>query len=333
MNSKEKTFVGILVGATVILAGGLYLLAGRSATRIENAKEQHTSLSNEIKKMQGLPLFPTSENLAGKEKDLLAFQADSAQLAEKLRTFQPIAIDNTDAQTFTNTLVKTADATIKAYAAAGLAVDGEKGALPRGFYLGFESYTSTPAQEGATGILAYQLATISEAHQILASAKPVKLLNFMREPLPEEKNGAYTPISGVPYRTLSFEISFAGPESAMRDFINGLQSSKSHFYVIRSMRIENEKQTGPKASDVKFDAKPAKPAAANFFDSLEGFDPAAPAPAPGAEGAAPVAPAAPEPAPKASSELILKQVLGDENIEVFLRIDVLLFDAPAEPKP
>lgn len=343
MNSKEKTFIGILAGATVFCAGLLFMLAGKSGSRTEAAKEKHAALSDEIKKMQNLPLFPTEENLEGKENELEVYQANAAELATKLQAYRPIAIDSIDPQTFTNTLVKTADATMKTYAAAGMKIDADKGALPRGFYLGFENYTNTPAQQGATGILAYQLSSISEVHKLLAAAKPAKLLNFMREPQPEEKNIMYEPSNGVPYRILPFEISFSGPESSMRDFINGLQSSKSYFYVIRTLRIKNEKQVGPKASDVQFSSRPVKPAGG----ALEGFDAfelpeAAPAAAPGAaepgaaapapEGPAPEAPKS-EPAPVVDTDVILKQVLGAENIEVFMRVDVLLFDAPADTKP
>jgi hypothetical protein len=336
MNSKEKTFIGILAGATVICVGGLFVFAGKGTSRVETATEQFTTLSEEINKMQNLPLYPTAQNLTNKEKELAAYQANANQLAEKLQAMRPAQINNTDPQTFTNTLVKTAEETMKAYEAAGLTVEGETGPLPRGFYLGFENYTSTPAQQGATGILTYELAAISEVHSILAAAKPVKLLNFMREPLPEEKNQPYTPTTGVPYRALPFEISFAGPESTMRNFINGLQTSKSHFFVIRSIRVMNEKPTGPKASDVEFEVKAPKAAdGAVGGGAFDGFDNLiAPDAAPVPEGAPAVAePPKPKEEPKGDSSRILKQVLGAENIQVFLRVDILLFDAPAAPKP
>lgn len=336
MTSKEKKFTGILVGASVLCIGGLYVVAGKGSSRYDTAKEQFDALTGEINNMQNLPLFPSPQNLQAKEKAVADFKANADQLASKLQAKRPKSLDNTDPQTFTDTLVKTADATMKAYAAAGLTT--EKG-LPKGFYLGFENYVSTPAQGGATGILAYQLSAISEVHALLAAAKPAKLLNFHRQPLSEEKNEPYTPVAGQSYRALPFEISFTGPESSMREFINGLQSSKDHFYVIRSMRVVNEKQEGPKASDVEFDVKPAAGAggaAGGIFDPGDAFVlPEDPQPAAGgaaAPGAAPTPPEpapAPEPAPKADSSRILKQVLGSENVQVFLRVDLLLFDAPA----
>lgn len=337
MTSQEKKFIGILAGVSVLCIGGLYVVAGKGSSRFDAAKESFDGLTTEINGMQNLPLFPSPQNLEAKEKAVADFKKEAEELAKKLQAKRPKSIDNTDPQTFTDTLVKTAAATMKTYADAGLTTDGA-GGLPKGFYLGFEDYVSTPAQGAATGILAYELRAISEVHGLLAAAKPAKLLNFHRQPLSEEKNEAYTPIAGQSYRALPFEISFTGPESSMRAFINGLQSSQDHFYVIRSMRVMNEKQEGPKASDVEFDAKPAAGAggaAGGIFDPGDAFVlPEDPPPATGAApapGATPAPEAAPEPeAPtKADSSRILKQVLGSENVQVFLRVDLLLFDAPA----
>ena len=347
MNPKEKTFIGILAGVTVLCAGGLYFFAGKGSSRYDTAKEQYTALSDEIGKMENLPLYPNADNKENKEKAVAAYQAEATQLAQKLQALRPAVMPVSDPQTFTNTLVKTAEATMKSYADARPGPD--KVAIPQGFYLGFEDYTSTPAQQGATSILTYQLGAISEMHSLLAAAKPVGLLNFMREPLEEEKGGTYAPIAGSPYRALPVEIAFAGPESTLRDFINGLQKSKTNFYLIRTIRVKNEKQTGPKASDVRFETdKPKGPAAGGSI--FDGFDfpapdaapapaPDAAAPAPAPEGAAPAptpeapAPAAPTaPAVKADGSRILLQVLGSENIEVFMRVDILLFDPAPEPK-
>ena len=89
----------------------------------------------------------------------------------------------------------------------------------------------------------------------------------------------------------------------------------------------NEKQTGPKASDVQFDtAKAAAPGGAvggGVFGEGSAFV------LPSEEPAAPAGdkPAEVKPEEKSkSTEQILKQVLGSENIEVFLRIDILLFE-------
>jgi hypothetical protein len=343
MTPKEKRFISILAGISLVCIGGLYFFASKGSSRFDAAKEDFDSVDAKIKAMEGLPVYPTEKNLAQKESELKSYSANAAELAKKLQALRPASLENADPQAFTDLLVKTADASIKAYQTAGLSSEGDNPSLPKGFFLGFEAYTSTAAQKDSTGIMAYQLGAISELHALLAAAKPSALLNFRREELPEEKNEAYKPTLGVPYRVMPIEVAFAGPESALRGFINGIQSSKQHYFVIRSMRVRNDKQEGPKASDAQFEAPATEGADADapgggIFDSGTAFVlPGESAPAAAAEAAAaPAATAEPEKTEDApaDSSRILQQVLGQEDINAFFRIDIVLFDgAPATAAP
>jgi len=343
MTPKEKRFISILAGITVVCVGGLYFFASKGSSRFDAAKQQFDAVDSEIKSMEGLPVYPTEKNLALKEAELKTYSANAEELSKKLQALRPANLENTDPQAFTDLLVKTADASIKAYQTAGLSSEGDNPSLPKGFYLGFEAYTSTPAQKDSTGIMTYQLGAISELNAVLAASKPSALLNFRREALPEEKNEAYKPTPGVPYRAMPIEVAFAGPESALRAFINGIQSSKQYYFVIRSMRVRNDKQEGPKASDAQFEAPATEGADADapgggIFDSGTAFVlPGESAPVAAAEAAAaPAATAEPEKTEdaRADSSRILQQVLGQEDIDAFFRIDIVLFDgAPSTAAP
>jgi hypothetical protein len=333
MTSKEPKFTGILAGVTVLCVGGLYTVADQCATRYDQAKLQFDELTGEINRMLNMPLFPSQQNLQAKQEALAEFKKDAGELAAKLQAKRPKSLQNTDPQTFTDTLVKTATECLKAYADVGIGADDAKTGMPKGFYLGFEEYVSTPAQGGATGLLGYQLGAISELHKTLASAKPNRLVNFLRVKQPEEKSQPYTPEEGAAYRALPLEVTFSGSENSMREFINGLQTSQKYFFLIRTLRIKNEKQVGPKASDVQFDDAQAGAGAGevptNIFDSPDAFNFADDGnPAEGEDKKT-----EPESVlqPSSDSSRILKQVLGSENIEVFLRIDLLLMN-PAAPE-
>ena len=122
-----------------------------------------------------------------------------------------------------------------------------------------------------------------------------------------------------------------------RKFLSSLDDSGKYYYVIRSIRIVNEKLKAPTSADGSFKTEEAAPdagagtaapgadpfggAAAGGF-VLPGEEPAAPpaegTPAPAAEPAAP-APAA------GGSGVILQEVLGSEKINVFLRLDIIQF--------
>lgn len=325
MTSKEKSFVGMLAVTSIACIAGLFFWAREGASHYDEAKDKFATISADISRMAKISPEPTAENLTGKDKALTEYKKSATELAGKLNAFRPEVLANTDPQTFTDTLVKVAGETKKAYEEIGLKTEGEDAGIPKTFYLGFESYTDTQAKGDATGLLAYQLGAISELHASLAAAKPHRLLNFHREPLAEESAKAYVVKPGVPYRPLPVEVAFSGSEKSLREFINSLQTSKKYFYMVRSIRVLNEKQSAPKASDVQFGkASPATGAntapAGGIFDTafvLPGEEPAKPSPA-----------AAPATAPASNSNdsgKILEQVLGSENIEVFLRIDILLF--------
>jgi hypothetical protein len=108
----------------------------------------------------------------------------------------------------------------------------------------------------------------------------------------------------------------------VREFLSSISKPDNHFVVIRSLRVTNEKKDPPRTADAKFE-KPAaaKPDAADAFGS--GFV------LPGDDAAA--APAAESPK-TADSSRILAQVLGNEQVQVFLRLDVLQF-LPAKKLP
>ena len=130
----------------------------------------------------------------------------------------------------------------------------------------------------------------------------------------------------------------------MRKFLSSLDDSGKYYYVVRSMRVTNEKVKAPTATDAQFSTDEAEAAADGAAPAgdpfgggggfvLPGDEPAAPAEDAAAEPAADAAPAAPA---EGSDELILKQVLGSEKINAFLRIDIIQFfdatkAAPGQP--
>ena len=133
---------------------------------------------------------------------------------------------------------------------------------------------------------------------------------------------------------MPLEITFTGSEKSVREFLSIINKQDSRFVVIRSLRIANAKKEPPRAADAKFEAPaavaPASSATSDIFGG--GFVlPGAP-PAGGENPANQAAPATPPPAPPADSSRILAQVLGNEEVQVFLRLDLLQF-LPAKPLP
>ncbi|MEI6178372.1 MAG: hypothetical protein WCS43_15880, partial [Verrucomicrobiota bacterium] len=108
------------------------------------------------------------------------------------------------------------------------------------------------------------------------------------------------------------------------------------FAVIRTIRISNTKKDPPRTGDAKFETTASgRPAESNniFFETPSAPQPPAVPGGAATSGAAPAPAPAPAPPPKtADTGRILAQVLGNEELHVFIRLDFLSF-LPAQKLP
>lgn len=333
---QENRFAAGLGGITAVAAAGLIGWAVTAGNGYNKAKEDYTTTSEEVDKIVKGPLFPNEDHLADKEKAVKDYKESVASLEKAFDKFRAATPPNIEPGDFNDAVKKALDAATKA-------ITDAKGEVPAEFFIGFEAYKDAPARKEATGILTYQLEAISNLFAGLAASGPAKILNTYRPPL-EEEEGKVFDGKGKSYRALPFELAFNGKEEVLRKFLSSLDDSGKYYYVIRSVRIINEKTKAPTSADGQFKAEEGAgggegaavaPAADPFGGAaaggfvLPGDDAAAPPPA---DGAAPPV-AAPEPAAPAAAEggsgIILQEVLGSEKINVFLRIDIIQFLTPA----
>lgn len=361
---KENLFGVALGGTTAVVAGGLLYWGFSGSSRVTVATERFMAAADEVTSLQRSPLAPSAANKDGKAKALADYRASIAGLQSKFLAYRPKEIIDIPPAEFGTKLLEITGKGRKALESAGVKVPPNA--------LGLEQYTSKPAEQGATGILSYQVSAIASLAQMLAEARPSTIVNIHRPPLPEESKGKYTPAENEIARALPLEITFRGSEKALRTFLEKLVNDQSHFFVVRSLRVTNQNKKGPTADEAKFEAPKTTPAASdNPFggaddggfvlppDPAEGEKPASGArpapgaatPAPGAANPAPgaatpapgtgaaeapavEAPPAPAPPPppaaSKSSRQILKQLVGNEEITVWMRIDILLFHDKVE---
>lgn len=320
---KENKFIVALGGGTLVGAIALYWVGSSGATRYAEAKTQFEEAATEASGFERLALYPKTENRDGKRKALDEYRKSTETLQSAFAKFRPKEIKNISPQEFTDRL-KTADAEVRtAFEEAGTTV-------PDAFFVGFEGYKTSLARANTTGILDYQLNSIKSILLDLAKARPTEFKNLHRPSLVEENGQAYTPPANAVARPLPLELTFIGPERSAREFLSSIVKLDNQFLVIRAIRISNTKKDPPRASDAKFD-KPAAAkatAAADVFGGgfvLPGDDVVPDEAEKPAEVAAPVA-------PPADSSRILAQVLGNEEVQVFVRLDLLQF-LPAKKLP
>ena len=329
---QENRFAAGLGGITAVAAAGLIAWAVTAGKGYTKAKEEYDTTAQEVDKMVKGPLYPNEDNLSAKEKAVKDYKESVASLESAFDKFRAPTPPNIEPGDFNDAIRKALDDATKA-------ITDAKGEVPPEFFIGFEAYREAPARKEATGILTYQLEAVSNLFAALAAAGPVKVLNAFRPPL-EEEEGKVFDGKGKSYRALPFEIAFNGKEETLRKFLSALDDSGKYYYVIRSVRIVNEKLKAPTSADGEFKTEEAdaegagaSPAADPFGGAaaggfvLPGDDAAATTPP--ADATAPAPPA--EPAAPAAGEggVILQEVLGSEKINVFLRIDIIQFlDAP-----
>lgn len=329
---QENRFAAGLGGITAVAAAGLIAWGLSAGKKYNQAKEDYATAAAAVASMKNGALYPNPDNVGEKEKAVKEYEEAVEELQGLFKPFAAPTPPNIEPDAFTENLRKGKDEVAKALADAGTEV-------PADFFLGYETFTNSPARKEATGILTYQMEAARELMTKLAAAAPSKLLNVHRPPLEEESGKTFDP-KGKTYRALPLEISFYGNEASLRSFLSSLDDSGNYYFVVRSIRVTNEKQKAPTAADGNFkkeeDAATEGGAANDPFGGAGGFVlPGDEAPAEGdkpAEGEAPAEEAPAEEPEAASEEKILQDVLGAEKINVFLRIDVLQFLEPEAKK-
>ena len=328
MSFQEQKFPILLGSVTAVLAGGLLYWGMKSGGAYEEAKADYDEAVSQIGRLNKEPVPPTEDNQRGIEKAVADYRAEVDKLQKAFDRYRAVKLEGMDPTAFQDKVLEVT----KTVSAKFTQVQTE---LPASFYLGFGEYTQKLPQANQTGLLAYELAAYEELFTKLAEAAPVKVLNVFRQPLPEE-SGKPGPGEGAASRNHSIEISFAGREDTLRRFLASLDDSEKHFFIVRSLRVTNERNTAPNAKDARFEQPKNKPDAGDnpfgvgdtafvFPEDDEEDAPAGDGDEAPAEEEAPAAPA-----PPADSGEILKQVLGSETIRVFLRIDLIQF---LEPRP
>ncbi len=331
---KSNPFVSALAGITLVICAVLIFLGTRGGARYGEAKTGFEDAYQGVSTSEGIPLYPTAENRDGKRKALNEYRESITALRALFDKYRPANLDNLTTQEFTGRLKSSTTEVTDALKEAGVEV-------PEGFFMGFEGYRDQLAQSEATGVLHFEVEGIKNALLNLAEARPGTLISLYREPIPEETGGTYTPPENAVARTFGFELVFKGSEASVREFLSSLGDIDPYYYVIRTLKIQNEDSAPPRVADAEFETAvtEAAPVEASPFGvafeipeqevAEEGEESGTAEEAGTGEEAE--APAVAETAP-ADTSRILAQVLGDEELIVFIRFDLVMF-LPAKELP
>jgi hypothetical protein len=334
-NNKFEAFLLLLVVA-VAVGSGLY--GNDKGALYEEAKGSYEGYNSTVTRLELMRPYPTTENADAYEGQVDEYEKTVYALEAKMLAYRPDKIESISPPKFIENLNAVRAEVIDAFDAQGVEHPGDQ------FYLGFKNYTGGLPKEKAAAQLNYQLSAMKAIFEVVSVAKPSALLNVHRAVLAVEKDKAPESVargrggrqvakSGSqgepPFERLPVEISFVSSEPVMRKIVSDLTSHPDYYFVVRSLRIQNEKRDqSPAKDDVEFDAP--DDAGDDAGDPFPGFEDNLPADDAGDPGAAeePLgveAPAVPALGAGDKGSRVLGQILGAEQINVLLEIDVLLF--------
>ena len=241
---KENKFLTVFFGVMLAGASALGYLLLSSKANFDEVQANYNTASTELSRLQALSPYPNESNLKAMQAQKSEYVGSSIRLQESLAALQ-FPLEPIHPEEYQDQLRKTVD---EAVAKAG------PGVLPAKFYLGFDSYQSSPPTGDAAAPLSRELKAIEWVVNALLDAKVHSISDIRRVPIVEETAEAKAAAkTGKPLKVTSdggvhksnFEITFTAEQGRVRSALNAIVNSKKQFYIIRSLIIKNEKEKGP----------------------------------------------------------------------------------------
>jgi len=339
---QENKFVSGLLAATILFAGGIFYHGYSEGDDFKDNMAQYGELRSRYDTLISAKPYPNQENLKAREEIIEEYEAVIEEVRNAFYEYKADKLPKPTPGEFSDMRIKMQGDLRKAF-------NQTETSLPDNCGFGFEKYAKIQPAPYATSKLSYQLGAIQWLLEKLAENEPKAIINIRRElldvelgppPAPStQKNAQRGNLAANPedekiFEVMPVELAFTASEASMRNFLKEMANSKEYLYAIRSLRIRNEKQNAPSPKDAAFQDKKPNNKEAGFFapeendifggfalpdaDSEEGDNTDAIDIERGDKQIAPVA------APMSNDEHILKQVMGDEKINIHINFDILL---------
>jgi hypothetical protein len=295
-NPFWSAFIVIAGGALLLAAGFLWWTKGS----YEDAMAKYRESAAEQTRLEGGNPYPSAANV-GKMKTYLdnyktALDKLKAELKTRMLTEAPLAPNEFQTR-LRQAIIRTTEN-----------ARNNRVKLPANFFLGFDEFASSlPSPEDAPA-LGQELSQVQLLLNTIIEARVDAITAFHRISHPGTATAAAPTPAATPrtpskpspgpklieQRTVEFAIS-ASP-TAGRRVINQISAANDQFFIIRAIRVKNQKDKGPPREN----AGPTAPI---------------PPPNPAGAGAAPAAtPAGP-----------LNFIVGNEHIDLSARVEIVNF--------
>jgi hypothetical protein len=319
---KENSFLAGLAATTIIVGGALVFLMMQSMTQYQEALDAYAQAARKLHVLQDRSPFPNAENFEKSRVLAEQYKSELNSLRAQLAKMQAPVSPDVQPQKFQDDLRTAVDQIAEKAGAAGVE-------LPKGFYLGFSQYANSLPNEHAAPVLALQLGIIERIVTDLIDFKVQSIDSLNRLPLPEESATATAPqkteepqqrggqaeVKPSGFKRLPFDLAFTAEQGKLRVAFNSLLDS-DQFLIVRNLALQNTARVGPPVSR-QSGASAAPP-------RLPANHPTAPAEQ--SQGGAIIA----QGGQAAAGELNV--ILGRELVKASMRIEIIDFSTPSEPK-
>ena len=324
---QENKFAGNLLGITAVISGALIYLGVSANSEASAAIEQENAAVKKIDSLQAAVPYPNRENKKLLSEELAAYAVDAKSFQDQLLAFRPKVMPKLSPVEFSDMVSNYVKNLNGYYQEKGVTFTGDG----EPFY-GMEAYAGVLAQESSTRYLSYHTGALEWLFKVLADSEIDSLNNVYRAQLAEQlgkapkvteepkkkrkkrkKKNAKSAPKGVTSvaDNLPIEITFTGSEASLQTFLTSIAASDKYFFAPKFVKIINEEQLPVVISEATFapvvevkemteeeDQGPGDPFDFNFN----------PGGAPEME----------------KDKEIIKQVIGDEKITVFMQLDLIL---------
>ena len=337
---QENKFVSGLLGITLVFAGGIFYHGYSEGDDFAKNMAEYGQQKTKYNALVNAKPYPNQANLSARGENIDEYESVINEVRDAFFEYKPDPLPKLTPGEFSDARIEMQTQLRRAFNKVGTS-------LPEKCSFGFEKYTAVQAAPYATKKLNFQLGAIQWLLEKLAENQPKALLNIRRELLEIEKGPPPTPVGKkkagrgrnqassadkILLETMPVELTFIASESSMRNFLQAMANSKEYLYAVRALRIRNENQNapGPKDADFKVTRSNSAETGITPFEEADvfgGFSVPGEAFEEGEtsiDGAASDIAIEPRVDPGLDDEHILKQVMGDENLVVHIKCDILL---------
>jgi len=303
----------MLLVVTVVLTLGFAALGFMQKKSFDSNTQKYASASSRLQQMKSMAGYPSAETVEELEGSLADYQKVLEETNSALSKVTIVGFTNVAPGQFASKLEKAQKDTEALYKSKGID-------LPKDWYLGFEKYMAGPAPKNATGILQYQLDAIVWLHEELAKHQPDALVNVYRKPLPQESKVVETKSSKSrksdepAFVSMPIEIVFSGQEANARGFINALVKSEDYLFTIDTLKLKS-KNFSKKDVESETTAVDTSSSSNMMIDDIFSDD-----------GDSDTF----EPDPSLDNTKIFEQVLGQEQVSVFIDLNLVYLPQAVE---